>query len=47
MGCSVLTTGDHHPDEVHEEIIEPKVIGLGSGVGNVLIVEVEHAGGVI
>ena len=46
-GRFALTTRDHHPDEVHEEEIEPKVICLGPTVLDILMVEIKHTGGVV
>ena len=42
-----LTAWENHPDEVHEEIVEPKVKELWTAIGNLFVVVVEHAGGII
>lgn len=41
------TERDDDPEEVHEEVVAPKVVGLGPAVGDVKDVMVEHAGGVV
>lgn len=38
---STLTARNDNPDEVHEEKVEPEVIGLGAAVGQVFVVMVE------
>jgi len=42
-----LTAGENHPDEVHEEIVEPKVKELWATVGNLLVIVIEHASGIV
>lgn len=44
---AMLTAWENHPDEVHEKIINPKVQELRSAVGDLLVVMVEHAGGIV
>lgn len=46
-GARARTERDDDPEEVHEEVVAPKVVGLGPAVGNVKDVMVEHAGGVV
>jgi hypothetical protein len=42
MPCE-LTAGEDHPNEVHEEIIDPEVQELRSAICNALIIMVKHA----
>ena len=42
-----LTARDDDPDKVHEEIVDPEIIGFGPAVGNALMVVIEHASRVI
>ena len=44
---SKLTSRDHNPNEIHEEIVEPKVIRLGSAVLDIAVVVVEHGCAVV
>jgi len=43
----VLTSWDHDPEKVHQEVVSPEVVSLGSRVGDAQEVVVEHAGGVV
>ena len=38
-----LTKGNHNPDEVHEEIINPKIIHFRSAVGYTMDIVVKQA----
>lgn len=42
-----LTAREHHPDEIHEEVVPPEVEELRPRICNLLIVVIEHAGGVV
>ena len=42
-----LTAREHHPDEVHKEVIPPEIQELRARVCDLLIVVVEHAGGIV
>jgi hypothetical protein len=47
LGVGELTAREHHPDEVHEEIVAPEVQELGARVRDLRVVVVEHAGCVV
>lgn len=47
FGGGALTARNHHPDEVDEEEVKPKVIRLRPGVADVLIVQIKQAGGIV
>lgn len=42
-----LTAGYYDPDEVHEEVVPPKVICLGPAVRYSFIIVIEHASRVV
>ena len=43
----MLTARENHPDEVHEEVVAPEVEELRARVRHLLVVVIEHAGGVV
>lgn len=47
QGSGSLTQRNHNPDEIHQEIIDPKVIRLRSAVRSSVDVMVEKAGRII
>ena len=42
-----LTAWNNDPDEVHEEIVNPEIIRFWSAITKTLMIEVEHACGVV
>jgi len=42
-----LTAWDDDPDEVHEEKVAPEIVGFRPTICQVLVVMVEHAGGIV
>ena len=42
-----LTAWENHPNKVHKEVVNPEVQELRSAVSNLLIVMIEHAGGIV
>lgn len=44
---NILTSRNDNPEEVHEEVVSPVVVGLRSGVRNAEVVVVEQTGSVI
>ena len=44
---STLTAGDDDPDEIHEEVVAPKVVRFWSTVCKTLMVVIKHAGSVV
>jgi hypothetical protein len=42
-----LTSRKHHPDEIHEEVIHPEVQKLRARIRDLLVVMIEHAGGIV
>jgi hypothetical protein len=42
-----LTPREHHPDEIHEEVIPPEIQKLRARIRNLLVIMVEHAGCVV
>lgn len=42
-----LTAREHHPDEVHEEIVHPEVQKFRSRVCDACVEMIEHAGGIV
>lgn len=42
-----LTAWNDNPDEVHEEKVAPEIVGFRPTVCQVLVVMIEHAGGIV
>jgi hypothetical protein len=42
-----LTARENHPDEVHKEVISPKIQKLRSRICNLLVVVIEHASSIV
>ena len=47
MEGNALTARNHHPDEVDKEEVEPEEVGFRPGVADILVVQIEQAGGVV
>jgi hypothetical protein len=42
-----LTSREHHPDEIHEEVIPPEIQKLRTRISNLLVVMIKHAGCIV
>lgn len=42
-----LTTRDDNPNEIHEDIVAPEIVGFGSAVCKALMIVIEHASCVV
>jgi hypothetical protein len=42
-----LTARENHPDEVHEEVVTPEIEKFWPRICDVLVVVIEHAGGIV
>lgn len=42
-----LTHGNNHPDEIHQEIVDPEVVGFRPTVRYSIDVVIEQAGGIV
>lgn len=46
-GTAGHTRGDNNPDEVHQKVIQPKIIRLRSGIWSVVDIVVKQTGRII